>query len=66
MSKQITMTVSDAIYEALAEEGKALEQTPGEVLKDGLVIAYKTMEGWNLKLRPVVKVDPQQSELPLN
>lgn len=45
MSKQITMTVPDAIYESLIEEGKALEQAPGEVIKDGLNIAFKTEAG---------------------
>ena len=65
MSKQITMTVADVLYEALQHEGKELDQAPGEVLKDGLMIAYKSDAGWTLKLRPVTKasVDPCQPEL---
>lgn len=67
MSKQITMTVADALYEALQQEGKELDQAPGEVLKDGLMIAYKSDAGWTLKLRPVKKAsaDPLQPELQL-
>lgn len=66
MSKVITMTVPDAIHAALTQEGAALEQEPGEVLKGGLMIAYQTAEGWNLKLKPVPKApDPNQTELQL-
>ena len=66
MSKQITMTVPDAIYDALAQEGRALEEAPGEVLKSGLMIAFKSEAGWTLKLRAVAPaVDPAQLALPL-
>lgn len=66
MSKVITMTVPDAIYDALLEEGKPLDQAPGEVLKDGLMIACKCDAGWMLKLKlPPRAEDPRQTLLPL-
>jgi len=66
MPKTISMTIPDALHAALAAEGKPLEQEPGEVIKSGLIIAYRQSEGWLLKLKPVVlPPDPNQNELPL-
>ena len=61
------MTVPDAIYEALVQEGRELEQAPGEVIKDGLNMAFKAPDGWHLKLRTAAgkAPDPRQIELPL-
>lgn len=62
----ITLTVPDKIYAALEEEGRELEQAPGEVLKSGLHMAYRLEQGWTLKLKPSgpQKPDAGQQELP--
>jgi len=66
MAKTLTMTIPDAVHAALKNEGKELEQEPGEVLKQFLLTSYKQEGGAVLNLRPVtLPVDANQTELPL-
>lgn len=63
MAKTLHITIPDAIHASLTNEGAELGQEPGEVIKTGLLVAYKAPEGWTLNLKPVN--DPAQIELPL-
>lgn len=67
MSKTISMTIPEALHAALELEGAPLDQEPGEVIKSGLIMAYRHADGWTLKLKPVVlPPDPNQPLLPLD
>jgi hypothetical protein len=66
MAKTISMTIPDVLHAALREEGRELEQEPGEVIKSFLLSAYRCPDGAVLNLQPpVTKPDPNQTELPL-
>lgn len=45
MAKTLTMTIPDAVHAALKNEGKELEQEPGEVLKAFLIASYRQEGG---------------------
>lgn len=62
MSKQITITIPDKIYESLGMEGTLLEEAPPDVVKRILFTAYTNSEGAWLNLRQVV--DPALRDHP--
>jgi hypothetical protein len=62
MSKQITITVPDKVYESLIRVGLPLEEGPSDVVKRNLMTAYTTREGAWLKLEPVE--DPRLKDHP--
>ena len=67
MGKQITITLPDKVYQALAKAGEDLEETGAEYVKRKLVEAYSSKEGVEINLKPVVIApDPRQAELPLD
>lgn len=62
MSKQITITIPDKIYESLTKEGDPLEEGPSDVVKRILFTAYTEANGAYLNLRQVV--DPTMRDHP--
>ncbi len=70
MKGTLTIRIADKIREAmqaLADERGLGEDVP-ELLRNGLMLAMHSPEGWTLKLQPVRKTpppDPRQIALPL-
>lgn len=68
MKSSLTLTIPDKIRDALqaqADERGLGEDVP-ELIKNGFMLAMHSPEGWQLRLKPVMKApDPRQTELPL-
>ena len=71
MKVTLTIRVADKIRDALQAQAdqRGLGEDVSELLKNGLMMAMSSPEGWTLKLQPVGKAaapDPRRLALPLS